>query len=344
MTGSHEPQTRSFSALGTTAVVAVTDPSAIAAAEDLLRRTLRAFDAACSRFRDDSEIVALARRAGTPVEVSGLLFDALSVAIEVARLTDGAVDPTVGGSLRALGYDRDFQLLDATRCTPLGHATRYPGDRLECAARPAPGWRTVILDPSTRTVTVPPGTWLDLGSSAKAFAADASAALIAGETRSGAVVSLGGDVAVAGPAPEHGWPIGIAEDCSARGEAISQVVALRQGGLATSSPGVRSWGVGGSRHHIVDPRTGASAPRYWATVSAAAPTCVEANAVTTAAVVWGANAVPRLVALGGPTRLVRHDGEVVSLNGWPSEDPSGTAVTGPSGANAFEARAGTGAR
>lgn len=312
MTTLVQPATRSFRALGTSAVVVVADPDAATAAEVILHEVLDTFDVACSRFREDSEIAKLATRAGEWVVVSGLAFDVLSIAVEVARLTGGAVDPTVGSCMEALGYDRDFALLGQA-----GGKADKSSPRDTARPRPAPGWESIDLDPTTRSVRVARGTSIDVGSSAKAFAADTAAALVAAETGTGAIVSLGGDVAVAGEAPDGGWVVGIAESSSARSEDVDEMVRVSRGGLASSSPGARSWGPARSLHHIVDPRTGACAERYWVLVSAAAPTCVEANAATTAALVWGAGAVPRLVDLGYPVRLVRHDGEVIALNGWP---------------------------
>ncbi len=72
-----------------------------------------ALDLACSRFRADSELVAVgnvARGASAPVtvNVSPLLAEAVAVSLRAAQLTDGDVDPTVGGALAELGYDRDF--------------------------------------------------------------------------------------------------------------------------------------------------------------------------------------------------------------------------------------------
>ncbi|WP_329045402.1 FAD:protein FMN transferase [Amycolatopsis sp. NBC_01488] len=103
----------SFRALGTTAEVLVTDPSRLSTAASLLREELDAIDLACSRFRADSEISRLHEQAGRQVRVSGLLAEALGAALRAARLTGGLVDPTVGAAVRALGYDRDFALVEA---------------------------------------------------------------------------------------------------------------------------------------------------------------------------------------------------------------------------------------
>ena len=98
--------TRSFRALSTTATVVV--PARADEAERILRTDIDAVDRACSRFRSDSELAHVHANAGSSVKVSSLLFEALDVAYSVAERTSGAVDPTVGLALEALGYDRDF--------------------------------------------------------------------------------------------------------------------------------------------------------------------------------------------------------------------------------------------
>ena len=112
--------------MGTTARLVVADPTGLPAAGAVLIEELAAIDAACSRFRPDSEIsrVHAARRAH--VQVGPLLAEAVSVALRAAELTNGAVDPTIGGAVRALGYDRDFaQVRDDDQ--PARPPVRRPG-------------------------------------------------------------------------------------------------------------------------------------------------------------------------------------------------------------------------
>jgi thiamine biosynthesis lipoprotein len=152
------------------------------------------------------------------------------------------------------------------------------------------------------------------------LAADRAAALLADQLGDGVLVSLGGDVAVAGAPPVGGWAVGIAADSATPADEVDQVVAINNGGLASSSSAVRRWSTGDRQvHHIVDPRTGDCAAPYWTLVSAVGATCVDANAVTTAAMVWGASALDLLPSFGQAMRLVRHDGQTVYLNGWPEE-------------------------
>jgi thiamine biosynthesis lipoprotein len=298
---------RLMPAIGTTAMIAVTDADRADEALALLADDLRAIDEACSRFRTDSELREVERRSlGTPVPISPLLFDALEVACAVAVKTAGILDPTIGSALIELGYDRDFDAI-ITGDHPLGYQ-----------ALPAPGWWKITLDPEARTVAIPTGVHLDLGATAKALVADRSAQRIAAALGCGVLVNLGGDVAVAGQCPKGGWAIGIASDPAAPIDAVDQVVTIFAGGLATSGTTARSWIRNGrTLHHIVDPWTGEPAPVVWSLVSTTAASCVEANAWSTAAIVWGHDAVGNLSALEVPARLVDPRGRIVNVADWP---------------------------
>ncbi|HXZ61402.1 MAG TPA: FAD:protein FMN transferase [Acidimicrobiales bacterium] len=299
---------RSFKAIGTTATVVVGDPAAAHAAASALAEELRAIDLACSRFRADSELQAVHAGAGRPVRVGALLFEALETALDAAVRTGGAVDPTVGNAIAALGYDADLDEVLARPPSP------------PRALGPVAGYQHLQLDARERTVRIPQGVRLDLGSTAKALAADRAAARIARDIGGGVLVSLGGDVAVAGPPPPGGWAVGIARESSTPVEDVDQVVAINRGGLASSATSVRAWRSGARQvHHIVDPRTGDCADPYWVLVSATGASCVEANVAATAAIVWGEEAPERLARLGQSARLVRYDGDIVSVNGWPCE-------------------------
>ena len=300
---------RSMRAIGTTASVVVTDATRADPALAMLADELRALDLACSRFRADSELRQIeVNSGGRPTPVSPLLYEALDVACRVAAETAGIVDPTIGSALIELGYDRDFDLL----------AGEDRGGSFD--PRPAPGWWRIVLDPGSRTVAIPGGVHIDLGATAKAFAADRAAGHLAQALGCGVLVNLGGDVAVAGPGPEGGWAIGIAAESNTPLALVDHVVTITEGGLATSGTTSRSWLRNGRRvHHIVDPWTGRAAPPVWSLVSVAAPTCVQANAWSTASVVWGDDAVGNLSSWGVHARLVAANGDVVRCGGWPSD-------------------------
>jgi thiamine biosynthesis lipoprotein len=178
------------------------------------------------------------------------------------------------------------------------------------------------MDHARHQVRLCRGAKLDLGATAKAWAADRCAAMIAARTGSGVLVSLGGDIAVAGRPPDAGWRIRVTDDHAASPAAPGQTITIGSGGLATSSTTVRTWAIGGRRmHHIIDPATGEPARSCWRSVSVAAGSCVDANTASTAAIIRGPAALPWLRDAGLPARLVRGDGSVETTAGWPRHGP-----------------------
>jgi FAD:protein FMN transferase len=303
--------TEPFSVFGTTATLLVTEPGRLGQARAIADAELAAVDVACSRFRPDSELSRLNASDGAVMSISELFAELLEAALRAARLTDGAVDPTCGQALAEIGYDRDFALLQAAGA---------PSPRARRPVRRVPGWRCIQLDRRRRLAQLTGGAQLDLGATAKAWAADRCAELIAAKADCGALVSLGGDIAVSGPPPEDGWRVRVTDDHAAAPEAPGQTVTIRSGGLATSSTTVRAWAVGGRRvHHIIDPATGQPARSCWRTVSVAAGSCVDANTASTAAIIRSEAAAGWLQEAGLPARLVREDGTVETTAGWPSD-------------------------
>jgi len=313
-----ELQTDTWAALGTTVVVRYAGPpdSAVAAA---VRAEVEAIDAAASRFRPDSELTAinaLGRRGGGMLGASRLLAEAVRLAIRAADVSDGAVDPTLGAPLVSLGYDRDFSELDAVSSDAPPPA---PPARLVVQHRRASRWQEIdVLDDPPR-IAVPAGVALDLGATAKALAADRAARAAHDVAGAGVLVALGGDIATCGPAPAAGWGIHVTDDHRDGPGAPGQTVAIRCGGLATSSIATRRWMHDGqSMHHILDPVSGLPARGPWRTVSVAAATCADANIAATAAIVMGEDAPVWLARHSLPARLVTLDGTVQTQGGWPA--------------------------
>ena len=295
-----------FAALGTTALVRTVDPASAATARAAVEAEIAEIDRTCSRFRPDAELLALNAAAGRPVVVSPTLFTAVEEAIRAARITDGRVDPTIGSRLSELGYDRDFASLPPEG-PPLVICVRRFGD-----------WARVGLDPLTRSVELPVGVALDLGATAKALCADRAADAAAAATGTGVLVSLGGDIAVAGEPPVGGWVVRVCDDHGAPDAGPVEDVSIESGGLATSSTTVRHWSRGDEDlHHVVDPATGRPAAVVWRTATVAAATCLDANIASTASLILGRNAPSWLIEQGLAARLVRPDGTIVAVGGWP---------------------------
>lgn len=287
----------------TTARLVVTDPARLDRARQIVTDLTTAVDRACSRFRPDSELSLLAGHDGGRTTVSPLLAELVGTALLAAQRSGGSVTPTVGAALGGLGYDRDWSLMGSPRKPARVVVAR------------APSWKDVLLDGSQ--LTVPAGVTLDLGSTAKAWTCDRAAQTIAAELGIGVLVGLGGDLASAGSTPCGGWRIRVQD----QPEDPATVIALPAGAaIATSSTRSRRWRAGGREmHHIVDPRTCQPATPVWRSVTVAAPDCVTANTLTTAALVMGLDAVGWLRRATMPARLIGASHGILTLNGWPTE-------------------------
>ena len=280
-------------ALGCSMRVIVTHPDSLVAAKRAVEEMVAAVDAAASHFRRDSELSLVNSRPDLVIKVSPLLARAIAAAMRGAELTNGAVDPTVGSGVR---------LSDSALVV----------ERI-------PGWRAIRFSESARTIVIPRTVELDLGATGKAFAADMAAEAASRViTRGGVLVSLGGDIAVAGEAPPGGWPIQASEDSGAPISDDEETISITSGGVATSGVTLRD--------HIIDPATGRPVDGPWRTVSVAAGSCVDANIASTAAFVLGEPAIEWLGRRGLPARLVDRAGVIHRVAGWPAPADSQPAL------------------
>lgn len=301
LTSRSRTATSTWQLWSTDASLVVTDPDQLDTARAVVDSWLSEVDDAANRFRADSELRRLV--GGRPARVSETLAYLLERALAAAELTDGDVDPTVGTAMRRLGYDRDLRLV-------------VDDGPVRAVISPVPGHRSVRL--VGRELTLPVGVELDLGATAKAVAADRAASLVHETLGVGVLVALGGDIATAGPAPQEGWQVRVQDQPQ---DPSCQVRLEPRTAIATSSTVARQWRRGGrTLHHVVDPRTGQPARPVWRSVTVAAPSCLIANAISTAAVIRG-DAAPRWVAdLGLPARFVRDDASTLVTDAWPTGD------------------------
>lgn len=250
----------------TEASVIVTEPSVLGQAVDLCKAVCHDVEMACSRFRDDSELMTLGSQLADGREISDVLAAIVRSALAAAEMTDGDVDPALGSVLLGLGYDRDFALLDV----PHSPWTETQGSM--SVTTMAPAWTRIGL--TGNRLKVPRGLLLDFGAIGKALAADWAAHSISSTLGCGSMVSLGGDLATAGEAPPEGWVV-LVQDVAGD---PSGCVRLSSGyALATSSTQKRRWNHDGRQvHHIIDPHTGLPAEPVWRTVTVAAESCADA--------------------------------------------------------------------
>lgn len=312
--GGTAPADADWSIWSTRARLVVTDSTAMPDALVIVNDVLAEVERACSRFRPDSELSLLQHAPGRWHTVLPMLRHLLEVSLAAARSTDGAVDPTVGSALIELGYDVDLSLVQARAADRRAAPTSPAGAQEALTARRVPGWHRVLIEEDR--VFLPEGVVLDLGATGKAAAADLCATTVWDRLGVGVLVSLGGDIATGGPAPDGGWLVEVRDL-----DDPTTTVALPGGAaLATSSSISRRWRHGGSQlHHVLDPSTGLPPPLTWRTVSVSAWTCARANALSTASIARPSAALVLLRSAGVPARLVSGDGAVITLGRWPEE-------------------------
>jgi len=259
-----------------------------------------------SRFRADSELSRLNKRTGRgAVLVSSLLYRVLAQALAAARQTDGIFDPTVLPMLRQAGYDRSFELLADT-------SDDHPLLPVQSGRS---GWRQVCLDPANNAVKLPVGVAIDLGGIAKGWTVDRASELL--QAWGPSLVDAGGDMRASGLPGGEPWPVAV-EDPFHPGQEIA-TLGLNNCAVATSTVGKRHWQRNGQCfHHLIDPRTGTSADSDLHTVTALAPSAMEAEIAAKTALLLGSVAgAAWLRRKDNPAILIQHSGQCTSIDQLP---------------------------
>jgi thiamine biosynthesis lipoprotein len=221
------------------------NPAPARAAAAAAFKRIDALEDILSDYQADSELNRLRDQpCGTPMPVSAELFDVLQRAQKIAKLSDGAFDPTIGPYIRLWRFARKRHVL--------------PTPEEIAEARAAVGWQKLRLDARARTVTLlVPNMRLDLGSIGKGYAADQALRLLTGRGIDRALVAASGDIAIGNPPPgRRGWKIAIAPFGGAT-NGVPRTVLLRNAGISTSGDTEQFIVINGVRYsHIVDPATG----------------------------------------------------------------------------------------
>jgi len=306
------PHELSFDAMGCQIRLVIDEPldpshpAPSAAAEDA-RRWLADFDARMSRFRADSELCALNRDPRSAVPASALLRATVAAALWAAERSGGLVDPTLLGALERAGYSTSLAGVDPA---PLRDALAHAPTRAPAQPTPAALWREVRVDDTAGIIHRPPGIRLDSGGAGKGLAADAMAHRLAGYSR--VAIDCGGDVRVAGAAT-RAQPFDVEIEHPLSGEPAHSF-ALGDGAVATSGIGTRIWQAdGGYAHHLIDPSTGRPAWTGLIQVTAIAPTALEAETLSKAALLSGPERAREVLAQYGGALI--HDEGAVELVG-----------------------------
>lgn len=245
---------RTMPLMGTVVSITVDAPEpAISRAFDWFREV----EAVCSRFDPASELRQLP--VGTATAASPILFESLSFALQLARETDGAFDPTIGSRMAARGYNRDYRT---------GAASEVPGSD-------EASFRDVVLDAGERTILITRPLTLDLGAVAKGLAVDAAAREL--QPFQNFCIDAGGDMYCGGVNPQgRPWRVGVRHPRDR--DRLADRFEVRDCAVCTSGDYERG-------AHILDPR-GNGAPQV-ASATVIGPNAMLADALATAAFVLG---------------------------------------------------------
>ena len=282
-----ESLARSRFLMGTRLSIEVTAAEPGAAIEAAFTEVQR-LDGVLSNWRADSELVRLNREAGRgEVRCSEDLFGAVQAAIDWARRTDGAFDPTIDPLTRWFGLRGPEGRLPG------------PGEALSVAPPPRPDpqdreaavrlvdWRRVRLHRATRSIRFDaPGMSLDLGGIGKGQALDAALRVLRARGVRSALLDFGGQLLAYGEGPDDGgFRVGVAPPDARNESAV--VLRLRDRSLSTSGNAERRMPVEqGGAGHLLDPATGAPAG-YQGSVTVMARQGADADALSTALFVMG---------------------------------------------------------
>ena len=227
-----------------------------------------------SSYRDDSELRQVERKAWrSHTRISADLARVLGHAVELARQSDGAFDPTLGRVTRLV------------RAGGWGSALSEPS-ALE-GAWTLTGWRHVELDPESRTVFFRQrGLQIDLGGIAKGFVADEVLEVLRSDGIFQALVSVGGDIAAGAPPPgKRGWRVAI-DQVGERGDAEIGLL-LRHQAVSTSGSRERYFLLGDQMCSHVVARDRSSCADVSTAVSVVASSGLEADGLATALLALG---------------------------------------------------------
>ncbi|MCQ6282105.1 FAD:protein FMN transferase [Bacillus sp. EB600] len=263
---------------------------------DLAFEAFRNVEQACSRFSPDSELMLACREVEKPVQISPFLFEPLKIALEMAKLTDGVFDPTIGKVMEEQGYNRHY----------------LTGEHMKSPSDDVVTYRDIILDERGHTIYLTKPLVVDLGAVAKGFAID----LAVNELKdfAGFVVNAGGDL-FAGGVDENGspWKIGI-QHPERKDQIITKIEISNQAVCTSGSYERRNANIPGM-HHIINPKTKHS-PNDWVSCSIIAPFAMLADVFSTAVFLLGrekGQALLKSVDLKG--LFITSDLEMVSVGG-----------------------------
>ena len=235
-----------------------------------------------STWEADSDISRFNRSvANTWQRLPPEFFAVLSCAMETARESDGAYDPTIGPLVEAWGFG------------PTRSGYRIPDEGELGAAQARLGWQRILLRSENMSAFQPGGVQLDLSAIAKGYGVDLVACHLRDRGIAAALIEIGGELYGYGRKPDgSAWQVLVeAIPDAGSDEEATCVIALDGIAIATSGDRWHAFEQHGTRYsHTLDPRTGKPVETAAAAVTVIADDAMHADAWATALTVMGAEA------------------------------------------------------
>lgn len=256
----------------------------------------RQVEAVCSRFNPDSELMYVCKRIQKPVKISPLLFEPIKIALEVAKLTNGVFDPTIGKLMEKNGFNRHY----------------LTGDYVESQGDEGVTYKDIVLDDYQRTIYLKKPMVIDLGAVAKGFAIDLAKNTL--REYNGFLINAGGDLFVYGMDENgHTWKVGIQHPTQK--EQIIHTITISNAAICTSGGYERKNKKIQGMHHIMNPKTKQS-PKKWLSCSIIAPFAMMADVFSTAVLLLDDDTGRKLIEeVGIKGLLISNDLQVIEVGG-----------------------------
>ncbi len=286
-----------FRAMNTEILIAAEgSPHALQRGFDQARAFIETEEARLTRFSEQSELARLNQSAGAWFRASAELYDVARRARELAAETDGLFNPAVLDALENVGYDKSMDEIRARGvASPRARPPRAVGD-----------FRVVGFDDAARALRLPSGMRIDLGGIAKGWIAERAAQILS-DYADACAVNAGGDLFAIGiPAGELNWRVTLEDPRDPN--ATLGILRVPPGAVATSSTTRRRWQQGGlTRHHLIDPRSGAPAESDWLSVSVIAAHASVAEVFAKTLLIAGSHDADRFAARRGDIAFIAVD-------------------------------------
>ncbi|WP_413492435.1 FAD:protein FMN transferase [Morganella psychrotolerans] len=232
-----------------------------------------------STYRPDSELSRfnLSREINTPFPVSAATAKVVSEAIRINKLTDGALDVTVGPLVNLWGFG------------PEGRLTHVPSDEDIETRRQWTGIDKLRVEGNNLVKTVPE-LYVDLSSIAKGYGVDAVAEYLESQNIRNYMVDVGGEVRTQGiNGKDKPWRIAI-EKPSAQGlsQSAQEIIEPGNASVATSGDYRNYFEENNIRYsHTIDPKTARPINHNLVSITVIADNCMSADGFSTGLNVLG---------------------------------------------------------